>query len=88
MDRKLILLSTEKTIKDVLENTYSLQHAKVPQSMKTRNSWIVNLYLNWPLFLEYFQVIKATVQMIFENVLKRALLCNQFEILQSSTICI
>lgn len=56
--------------------------------MKGRNLWIANLYLNCPLFLEYFQVIKATVQMILENGLKRALLCNQFEIWQGSTICI
>lgn len=40
--------------------------------MKTRNSWIVSFYLNWPLFREYFQAIKTTVQMIFENGLKRA----------------
>lgn len=67
MDCKLIPLPTVKTIKNALENTYSLQHTKVPQSMRARNSWIVNLHLNWPLFLEYFQVIKATVQMILEN---------------------
>lgn len=88
MDHKLIPFSTGKTIKDVLENTDSLRHTKMPQSMKGRNLWIANLYLNCPLFLEYFQVIKATVQMILENGLKRALLCNQFEIWQGSTICI
>lgn len=72
MDHKLILLSTGKTIKDILEDTYSLPHTKLPQSMKARNSRIMNLYLNCPLFLEYFQSIKATLQMILENGLKRA----------------
>lgn len=38
MDCKLIPLPTVKTIKNALENTYSLQHTKVPQSMRARNS--------------------------------------------------
>lgn len=35
MNYKLTVLSAEKTVKDVLENTYSSQHLKMPQNMKT-----------------------------------------------------
>lgn len=35
MNYKLTPLSIEKTVQDVLENTYTSQHLKVPQSRKT-----------------------------------------------------
>ena len=71
-NHKLTSLSIEKALRDVSKNIHSSQLLNMPQSMKTKKTWIASLYLNPPLFLNYFQVIKETVRLIFANGFKIA----------------